>query len=48
MYTVYIRGIFSGHCTSMGEAMALVDKYARPFRAAWEIKDGFGKIAARS
>lgn len=47
MFSVYIRGTFSGHFKSAGEAMQHVEKHARPFRANWEIKDSFGKTFAK-
>jgi hypothetical protein len=47
MFSVYIRGTSTGHFNTASEAMAHVEKYARPFNASWEIKDKFSKTCAR-
>lgn len=47
MFSVYIRGSFSGHFKTAAEALQYVEKHARPFRASWEIKDGFNKTYAK-
>lgn len=48
MFTVYIRGTFSGSFKTAAEAMSYVEKNARPFNASWEIKDSFNKTFAKS
>jgi hypothetical protein len=47
MYTVEIRGAFSGLFQTAGEAMAYVDKWARPFGYSWRVLDGFGRVYAQ-
>jgi hypothetical protein len=47
MYKVYISGTFRGHANSPAEAMAIVEKWARPFRKSWVIKDQFNKVFAQ-
>ena len=47
MYKLTIGGIFKGHFKTPAEAMAEVDKWARPFRKSWVITDGFNKVYAQ-
>lgn len=47
MYRVNINGAYRGRFKTTTEAMACVDKYARPFRYKWEILDSFNKIYAQ-
>ena len=47
MYRLEIKGSFIGIYKTPAEAMAVVDKLARPFRYNWVILDQFGRIYAR-
>jgi hypothetical protein len=47
MYKLEINGSFRGHYKTPGEAMVDVDKWARPFRHSWVIRDPFGKVYAQ-
>lgn len=47
MFKVNIEGSFRGSFGTSAEAMAYVDKFARPFRKSWEIIDNFGKVFAK-
>ena len=47
MYKLEINGSYRGHFKTPGEAMAGVDKWARPFRHSWVIYDPFGKVYAQ-
>lgn len=47
MYKVNINGSFRGSFQTPAEAMACVDKQARPFKHRWEIIDSFNKVYAQ-
>tara|TARA_B100000287_G_scaffold259014_1_gene243547 strand:- start:256 stop:402 length:147 start_codon:yes stop_codon:yes gene_type:complete len=47
MYRLEIAGSFRGNFKTPTEAMAYVDKHARPFRKSWIIKDSFRKVYAQ-
>ncbi|MFN5633353.1 MAG: hypothetical protein ACK49D_01645 [Flavobacteriia bacterium] len=47
MYKLTIAGVYKGHFKTPAEAMAEVDKWARPFKKNWVITDGFGKVYAQ-
>lgn len=47
MYKLEIGGVFHGLFKTPQEALAEVDKWARPFRKSWVVKDPFGKIYAQ-
>ncbi len=46
MYRLEINGAYRGHFDSPGEAMAEVDKWARPYGYKWKVTDGFGRVYA--
>lgn len=47
MYKVKVNGAFRGHFKTVSEAMAYIEKHARPFRHSWEIIDRFQKVYAQ-
>lgn len=47
MYKLTINGSFRGNFKTPAEAMAAVDKWARPFKHKWVITDGFNKVYAQ-
>ncbi len=47
MYSVFINGGYNGQFDNVAEAMAVVDKYARPYRASWKILDSYNRIYAQ-
>jgi hypothetical protein len=46
-YKLEIDGSFRGHFKTPAEAMAAADKWARPFKKRWVIKDPFNKVYAQ-
>jgi hypothetical protein len=44
MFSLEINGAFRGHFTTSDEAMAAVDRWARPYQASWVIYDRYGKV----
>ena len=47
MYRVNINGTFSGAFETAAEAMAYVDKHAKPYGLRWEILDNYNNIYAQ-
>ena len=47
MYRLEIKGTFAGTFKTAAEAMAAVEKQARPFGHHWKITDSFGKVFAQ-
>jgi hypothetical protein len=47
MYKLEINGSFRGNFQTVAEAMAEVEKSARPFGDHWVIYDTFGSVFAR-
>lgn len=47
MYKLTINGFYKGHFKTPAEAMAEVDKWARPHKKSWVITDGFNKVYAQ-
>lgn len=47
MYRLTINGAYRGNFKIPAEAMAYVEKHARPFKHNWEIKDPFRKVYAQ-
>ena len=47
MYKLEINGGFRGNFKTPAEAMAMVDKHARPFKCRWKITDAFNEIYAQ-
>ena len=47
MYRLEIAGSFKGLYKTPAEAMAQVDRFARPFRKSWKITDKFRKVYAQ-
>ena len=48
VFHVHINGAYNGTFQSLAEAMAHVEKWARPFNNAWKILDGHNQIIAQS
>lgn len=47
MFKVEISGVFRGNFSSSMEAMAYIEKHARPYSANWKILDQYGKVFAQ-
>ena len=47
MFRLEIAGSFRGNFKTSAEAMAAVEKWARPFRKSWVIKDSFTNVFAQ-
>ncbi len=47
MFEVYIEGGYRGSFNTAAEAMEYVERYARPYRSSWEIKDKYRQTYAK-
>jgi hypothetical protein len=47
MYKLEVNGGYRGSFKTAAEAMAAVEKWARPFRYRWKITDPFNRLYAQ-